>query len=180
MDFDTIVKSRRSIRRYGVEPVPESEVVALVDLARHAPSSMNDQPWHFVLVSSDDTKARLADIKNRYCPAEKETYRADFLRSAAWIVVVCVDRERSHERAVETAVAATMILLLGAHRHGLGGVFMTAQSPHQLGLSEEIRALLGIPSGIDPVTLVPLGRPDEAPAAKVLEPLASIVHVETF
>jgi nitroreductase len=180
MEFDNVVRGRRSIRRYRSDAVSEAEVRDLVDLARHAPSSMNEQPWHFVLVASADKKARLADIKNRYCPTEKMSYHADFLRSAAWIVVVCIDRARSHGRAVETAVAATTTLLLAAHARGLGSVFMTAQAPDAPGLSDEIRSLLGLPSGVDPVTLLPLGRPDETPGEKRLAPLASMIHVDTF
>ncbi|HXV12833.1 MAG TPA: nitroreductase family protein [Candidatus Krumholzibacteria bacterium] len=180
MEFDSVVRGRRSIRRYRSDAVSESEVRDLVDLARHAPSSMNEQPWHFVLVASADKKARLAEIKNTYCPPDKRHYRADFLRSAAWIVVVCVDRARSHGRAVETAVAATTTLLLAAHARGLGSVFMTAHAPDEPGLASEIRGLLGIPEGIDPVTLLPLGRPGETPAEKRLAPFASMIHVDTF
>jgi len=180
VDFDSVVKGRRSIRKFRPDSVAKSEVLDLVDLARHAPSSMDGQPWHFVLVQSDHKKSRLAEIKNRYCPPGKQQYPAAFLRSAAWIVVVCVDRERSHGRAMETAVAATTILLLGAQQRGLGGVFMTAQSPDEPRLADEIRALLEIPAGIDPITLVPLGRPAETPSGKSLAPLESISHVETF
>ncbi len=180
MDFDSVVRGRRSIRRYRADAVPESEIRDLVDLARHAPSSMNEQPWHFVLVASADRKARLAEIKNRYCPPEKRSYHADFLRSAAWIVVVCVDRARSHGRTMENAVAATTTLLLAAHARRLGSVFMTAQAPDQPQLAEEIRTLLGLPAGIDPVTLLPLGRPDETPGEKRLAPLPPMIHVETF
>lgn len=180
MDFDAVVKSRRSIRKFRPEPVPESEIVALIDLARRAPSSMNGQPWHFVLVRSNEKKERLAEIKNRFCPPAKRDFPADFIRSAAWVVVVCVDRERSHDRAVENAVLATAILLLGAHGSGLGGTFLSAQAPEQPELSNEIRALLRIPPGIEPVTLIPLGRPDETPAPKHFPPLESRVHVDTF
>lgn len=180
MDFQAIVKGRRSIRRFRHDPVPESEVAELIDLARHAPTSMNGQPWHFILVRSEAKKDRLAGIKNRYCPAEKKGYSADFMRHAAWIVVVCVDRARSHERAVENAVLATAILLLGAHERGWGSVFMTAYSPAEPALADEIRELLGLPEGIDPVTLVPLGLPNETPADKSLVPLERILHVESF
>lgn len=180
MDFDGVVKSRRSIRTFRPDPVPKADVVALVDLARHAPSSMNGQPWHFVLVASDEKKARLVEIKNRYCPPSKQDYRADFLRTAAWVVVVCVDRERAQGRGLESAVAATTILLLAAHQRGLGSVFMTAYTPDDAGLSNEIRALLHIPDGIEPVTLLPIGRPAETPTSKYLTPLESMIHVETF
>jgi nitroreductase len=152
----------------------------LIDLARHAPSSMNGQPWHFVLVRSEEAKARLADIKNRYCPSAKRSYTADFLRRAAWIVVVCVDREKSCGREIENAVLATAILLLAAHHRGLGSVFMTAHSSEESGLSDDVRALLGVPAGVVPITIVPLGRPDEVPVAKHLTPLEKMVHVEKF
>lgn len=180
MDFNDVVKGRRSIRRYRPDAVSESEVLDLIDLARHAPSSMNGQPWHFVLVKSEANKARLAEIKNRYCPPAKSAYTADFLRQAAWIVIVCVDREKSWGREIENAVAATTLLLLGAHSRGFGSVFMTAYASEEPALSDDIRALLGLPAGILPVTIVPLGRPDEVPAAKHLTSLEKMIHVERF
>lgn len=180
MEFDDVVKGRRSIRQFRPDTVSETEVVALVDVARHAPSSMNGQPWHFVLIRSDEKKARLAEIKNRYCPPAKRAYPADFLCRAAWIVVVCVDREKSYGRELENAVSATTILLLAAHRRGFGAVFLTAHSNEEPGLSDDICALLDIPAGIVPVTIVPLGRPEGAPAAKDLTPLGKMIHVENF
>jgi nitroreductase len=180
MDFDSVVKSRRSIRAFRRDAVSQADVVDLIDLARHAPSSMNGQPWHFVLVGSNEKKAQLVEIKNRYCPPSKQDYRADFLGTAAWVVVICVDRERAQGRGIESAVGATTILLLAAHQRGLGSVFMTAYSPDDAGLSREIRRLLHIPDGIDPVTLLPIGRPAETPSPKYLTPLEPMIHVETF
>ncbi len=180
MDFDSVVKTRRSIRAFESAAVSQADIIDLVDLARHAPSSMNGQPWHFVLVSAPETKARLVDIKNRYCPPSKKNYRADFMLGAAWIVVVCVDRERSHERGLENAVAATTVMLLAARARGLGSVFMTAYNPDDAGLAREIRELLRIPEGVDPVTLLPVGRPGETPGTKPMSPLEPMIHVETF
>lgn len=180
MDFDTVVKSRRSIRKFRDDPVPKSEIVALIDLARRAPSSMNGQPWHFVLVKAGATKGRLAEIKNRHCPPEKRDYAADFLATAPWVIVVCVERERSHGRALENAVLATAVLLLGAEDRGLGSTFLTAYAPEDPALSDEIRALLRIPPGIDPVTLVPVGRPDETPLGKEIAPVEGVIHVDSF
>jgi len=45
MDLDEAIKGRRSIRKYKSKDVPDSVVEDLIDLARHAPSSMNGQPW---------------------------------------------------------------------------------------------------------------------------------------
>jgi nitroreductase len=180
MEFDRVVKGRRSIRRFGDENVPESTVRELIDLARHAPSSMNGQPWHFVVVRSEQSKARLAEIKNRYSPPEKRHYTADFLTRAPVVVVVCVDQRRSFARDVENGVLATSHLLLAAHDRGLGGVYMSAYLAEEPRLSEEIRRLLGIPAGIAPITIVPLGRPGETPPAKELAPLEKMIHFERF
>lgn len=47
MDFDQLVRERRSIRGYKNEPVPMEVIKEVIDLAVGAPSSMNTQPWHF-------------------------------------------------------------------------------------------------------------------------------------
>jgi nitroreductase len=180
MDFEAVIKSRRSIRRFRAESVPDSVVAELLDVARHAPSSMNGQPWHFVAVRSDESKARLAEIKNRYCPPAKRDFKADFLKRAPLVIVVCVDREKSFGREVENAVLATATLLLAAHQRGLGAVYMSAYAADAPGLAREIGELLGIPAGIAPVTMIPMGKPGETPASKHLFPLEKMIHLEKF
>jgi len=59
---------------------------------------MNGQPWYFIVVRAENTKEQLAEIKNRYCPMEKQNYRADFLQKAPVIIVVCVDKQKSYDR----------------------------------------------------------------------------------
>lgn len=46
MDFDTLVRERRSIRGYKPDPVPKEVLEEIIELAAGAPSSMNTQPWH--------------------------------------------------------------------------------------------------------------------------------------
>jgi nitroreductase len=180
MSFDEVVRTRRSIRRFRPDDVPESTATELLDLARHAPSSMNGQPWHFVLVRSPETRARLAEIKNRFCPPEKRHFKADFIRAAPLIIVVCVDQDQSHGRGLENGILATATLLLAARRRGLGTVYMSAYIPDEPALSDEIRQLLGIPPGVAPVTMIPVGYPAETPAPKDLRPLEGMVHREKF
>jgi nitroreductase len=79
MEFDEAVKGRRSIRKYGNRRVEDSLIEEILDLARYAPSSMNGQPWTFMVIRDDAIKRKLVQIKNKYCPIEKQEYRADFL-----------------------------------------------------------------------------------------------------
>jgi nitroreductase len=177
---DKTIKGRRSIRRYRDEDIPDSVIEELLDLARYAPSSMNGQPWCFIVVRNDETKRRLAEIKNKHCPAEKRMYKADFLQNAPVVVVVCVDRERSFNRGVENAVLAAANIMLGAYGMGIGTVYMSAYRHDDPGISEEIRQTLGIPRNVDPITIIPLGYPGETPEPKTMRSLDEAVFYETF
>lgn len=179
-NFEEVVLQRRSIRRYQSRDVPESVVADILETTRQAPSSMNGQPWCFVVVRDAETKRRISELKNRFCPPEKRSYSADFISRAPVIVVVGVDQDRSFGRDLENGVLATAWLLLAAQEHGLGSVYLSAYQPHDRGLEVELSNLLHLPEEIRPVTLLPLGYPDETPSTKQLRPLAEMIHHEFY
>lgn len=53
MQYDDVVKGRRSIRGYKREPVPMALIREVIELAMRAPSSLNTQPWHFHVVTGE-------------------------------------------------------------------------------------------------------------------------------
>lgn len=53
MEFDQLVRERRSIRGYKKDPVPKEVLREIIDLATGAPSSMNTQPWHFHVLTGE-------------------------------------------------------------------------------------------------------------------------------
>jgi nitroreductase len=53
MEFEELVRQRRSIRGYKPEPVPKEVILEIVEIASGAPSSMNTQPWHFHVVTGE-------------------------------------------------------------------------------------------------------------------------------
>jgi nitroreductase len=174
------MQSRRSIRRYAPEAVDDGLVRELIDLARHAPSSLGAQPWQFVVVRDPAIKRRLAATKNAYCPPEKRDFPADFLIDAPVIVIVCVEQRRAHGRGRETGVIAAAHLQLAAHACGLGTVFLTAYESEGTGLSSEVAGVLSLPPDITPIAIIPMGYPAEVPDPKALRPLASLVHDERY
>lgn len=180
MELETALRSRRSIRKYLSAHVPDDLIKDLLDLSRHAPSSMNGQPCSFIVVRDQVIRNRLADIKDGYCPPEKKHYPAGMLRSAPVVIIVCVDRLTAHERVIENAVLAAAQFMLAAHDKGLGTVFMTAYRDNEPEVTEEIRKLLTIPTSIDPVIILPLGYPDELPVEKPLKPLETLIFYEQF
>ncbi len=60
-EFRKVVRSRRSVRRFTDEPVPEQVLDDCLDLAMLAPNSSNLQPWEFFVVQTPELKARLAE-----------------------------------------------------------------------------------------------------------------------
>jgi nitroreductase len=54
-------QSRRSIRAYSDQPIPEEAMMELLRLAARAPSAYNVQPWRFVVVQDDSLKQRLSE-----------------------------------------------------------------------------------------------------------------------
>lgn len=180
MELADAIRGRRSIRRYEDRAVPDAEIERLVDLARHAPSSMNGQPWHFIIVRSQRTKDALATIKNNFSPPEKRAYPADFIRSAPVIIVVGVETARSYGRDVENSVFAAAPIMWGACATGLSCVYMSAYMSDKPGLADAIRRELDIPAGVEPISIIPVGYPAAPPEPRALRPLRDILHAERF
>ncbi|MEN3951512.1 nitroreductase [Iodidimonas sp. SYSU 1G8] len=53
MEYDDVVRGRRSIRGYQAKPVPKALVREVIEMAMRAPSSFNTQPWNFYVVSGE-------------------------------------------------------------------------------------------------------------------------------
>ncbi|MFP6706895.1 MAG: nitroreductase [Alphaproteobacteria bacterium] len=53
MDFETLVRERRSIRGYKKDPVPKAVIEEVIEIAKGAPSSMNTQPWFFHVLTGE-------------------------------------------------------------------------------------------------------------------------------
>lgn len=180
MEFEEVVRTRRSVRKFSVEDVSDELVKSLIGCAVRAPSSMNGQPWYFICVRSAETKVRLAEIKDKYCPPEKREYAAGFLLEAPVLVITCIERSRAYERGVETGVLATGHLLLAAANRGLTGIYMSAYKTGTPEVADEIRVVLGLPADIDPITIVPIGYPGEPAQAKALRTADEVIFHESF
>jgi len=180
MDFEEVIRSRRTVRHFATREVPDELVRTLVDCAVRAPSSMNGQPWSFIVIRNKETKQRLAEMKDRYCPPEKREYPAGFLVKAPVVVVTCVDRATSYDRGLENGVLATAHLLLAAANHGLTGVYMSAYKDGTPAVAAEIRSILNIPAHVDPITLVPIGYPGETAETKTIKSPGEVIFHEAF
>ncbi len=153
------IATRTSIRDYTSENVAKEQVTALLKAGMAAPTAMNKQPWHFVVVDKRETLDSLADANPN----------AKMLRKAPLAIVVCGDMNKAIEGKgrdfwIQDASAATENILLAAHAMGLGAVW-TGLYPAE----ERVKAVsevLHLPANIVPLCAIVIGHPAEAPKPK--------------
>lgn len=181
-DFLTLIRTRRSIRRYEARPVPPELVDRLLDAASWAPSAHNRQPWRFVVIDAEATRQRLAAAMGDQLRRDlahdglsPEFIEADARRSyarltgAPLIILLCLtlvdmdiypDERRAHNEALMAAQSAAMAgqnLLLAAHALGLGACWLCAP----LFCPEVVRSTLELPPDWQPQGLITVGHAAE-------------------
>ena len=87
MSFLDLAKKRFSVRNYQARPVEEEKLMQVLEAGRVAPSAVNYQPVHFIVVRNEEIKKKVAS-----------TYKRDWLLTAPVIIVVCGDHSRSWRR----------------------------------------------------------------------------------
>jgi nitroreductase len=149
MDVETAIRTRRTHKAFGPEPLSREQVDGLLELARWAPNHHLTAPWRFRVLGP----RALERLKGAAGPEGA----AKLDRAPTLIVVSCAldaDPVQSEEDLHATAVAS-YIVLLGAHARGLAGYWRT---PGLL-RSPEGRAAVGLPEGERFVGLLHLGPP---------------------
>ncbi len=151
MEAMEAILSRRSIRRYTAEPVPEKVIQELLEAAMSAPSANNEQPWHFIIIND----RRILDEIPKYHPYSY------MLREAPLAIAVCGDSRRETVKGywIQDCSAATENILIAAQAKGLGAVWLGVYPREERAIA--IQKLLGLPEHIIPLCLVSVGYPAE-------------------
>lgn len=157
MEAIEAIMTRRSIRKYEAGPVPAGMVETLLRAGMAAPSARNEQPWHFIVVSDRAMLSRVPEMNPHALMA----------KDAALAIVVCADpgaQKAANDYTIQDCCLAGQNILLAAHSLGLGAVW-TAIYPNEERV-QKARQLFGIPPGIVPLCLIPLGWPAEKKPAE--------------
>jgi F420 biosynthesis protein FbiB-like protein len=198
-DFWETIFKRHSIRRYLDRHVSPSVVERIIRAAAHAPSAHNNQPWHFVVVTSPETRDRLAekmaekyerDMISQGISAHKRKERVLrsltlFKKAPVIIVAFLAKNQRGKKESAsdekleedmdrQSVAVAVGYLLLAATASRLGACWYAAP----LFCGEIVTKQLGVNSDWEPQALVTLGYPDEVPQPKKKKPLKTIVTYE--
>jgi nitroreductase len=166
--FMSLIRKRRSIRKFIDKPVEKEKLDLLVEAGLRAPSSRGVNPWHFVVVADREMLARLAQAK---------AHGSAFLNNASVGIVVCADASKSDVWVEDAAIAAIMIQLT-AESLDLGSCWIQIRERmHDERQTSEmyVGELLGLPSQLKVESIVAIGYPDER---KTPHPKESLLHAQ--
>lgn len=187
LDFHTFLRTRRSVRRFKPDPVPDSVIQNILLTATFAPSAHNRQPWRFVVVTTSVVKQKLAeamaveferDLTQDGISPEKiqsQIKRSkERITSAPLVILLCLDmtemdvypdkkrRQAEFRMGMQSVANAGMQLMLAAHAEGLGSVWVC--SP--LFVQETIRDVLDLSKTWEPQAMFFLGYPAVIPETR--------------
>jgi nitroreductase len=151
MDAMEAILSRRSIRRYTPDPLPEETIGRLLEAGMAAPSAGDERPWHFVVITDREMLAQIPTFHSL----------SRFVPKAALAILVCADLALSKyppaDYWVQDCSAATQNILLAAHAMGIGAVWLGVHPTEER--IDGFRALCRLPDSVVPFSLVSLGIP---------------------
>jgi F420 biosynthesis protein FbiB-like protein len=175
--------TRRSIRKFQSEPVPEETIRRMLAAAHAAPSAHNTRPWRFVVLRDAAARRslaeRMAEAFGRDAQADGQSSEAieqrnrrsvERIAGAPLAILACMDeaclpanagRGADGERLllVQSVAAAVQNILLAAVAEGLGACWLCAPAFCPQAVSES----LALPAGWIAQALILIGLPAEAP-----------------
>lgn len=150
MDFNRLIKQRRSIRKFTDEELSQDEVVTLLKSALLAPSSRNCKSCRFIVVDKKDILQELSHCKES---------GASFIANAAVAIVVLSDPLTSDVWVEDASIAATYIQLQ-AEDLGLGSCWV--QLLERMYSDSEtsndfVHGILNIPRQLQAISIIAVG-----------------------
>ena len=165
MNIYECLRTRRTVREFKPDSVSEESLAKLLSAARWSPSSRNQQPWRFVVIRDRDTLASLGETASS----------GGFLARAPLAIAIVMEDADQPEM---DAGRALQQMELVAWSEGMGTCFVTLSDDQR----ECIADLLGIPRGLELITVLPFGYRHEAFRGQGIprKPLSQLVHVERY
>ena len=149
MNFMDTILTRRSVRDYKKQDVPDDLINNILNAAMSSPSAYNQQLWEFIILKE---KSIIDEIPKIH-PAAVPITRAPL----AIIVCANLNREKKEGFWVQDCAAATQTILIAARGNGLGGVWLGIYPREERVIG--LKRLLKLPEYVIPFSAVPIGYP---------------------
>lgn len=163
MDVFEAVATVLAVRSYQDRPLAPESVARIVEAGRLTGSSMNGQPWHFIVVEDRDTLQRIGAVARS----------GPYIAQAPLAIAVVID---ASPYAVSDGSRAIQSMILTAWAEGIASNWVGFLGP------DEIKPLLGIPAEYQLLGILPFGYPAQAAGQgkKKRKALAQVASRERF
>ena len=163
MDVFETIRTVLAVRMFQSKPIPADVVRRIVESAWLTGSSINGQPWHFIVVEQRDTLKELAALARS----------GPYIVQAPLAIVVAMEKS---PYAVSDASRAIQSMILTAWAEGVGSNWVGFQNLAQ------VKPLLEIPDEVDVIAILPFGYPVKklGKGRKNRKPLVQVAHRERF
>mgnify|MGYP001014315947 CR=1 FL=1 len=148
--FFDLARERYSVRNYKETKVEKEKLLQVLEAGRLAPSAVNYQPVHFIVITDEGLKSKVA-----------ETYPRDWFKKAPVIIAACADHSKSWKRKdgkdhsdIDAAIAIEHLVLAAADI-GLGTCWVCAFD------AQKCHEILSLPDHLEVVALLPVGYPED-------------------
>ncbi|MSP96286.1 MAG: hypothetical protein EXR29_03470 [Betaproteobacteria bacterium] len=200
-----IVRNRMTVRAFDPAcTVPRKHFEMILEAARHSPSGANAQPWHFIVVTDQDLKSRIAEYFR-----EEQVMRAKLkmkfptpdyrgLATAPGFIVIASDfrwvkafpvlndgseldrmyKENAERILLQSVAAATMSAHLAAAALGYNVWWVTAIGQEKA--QQAMKPLLGIPAELSVLDIMCFGPPAKQAYKRWKKELGEIVNWNRF
>ena len=165
MNVYECLRSRRTVRHFSQGEVSERTLNKILNAARWAPSSRNQQPWHLVVVKNRRTLDQIGNIAKT----------GSFIGDAPLAIAIVM--EGADQPGMDAGRALQQMELM-AWSEGLGTCFVTLRAEER----NSIKKILQIPGQMELITVLPFGvRSGEYKGRGTpRKPLSEMVHTESF
>lgn len=196
MEFFEVINKRRTIRRFTADAVNEDDLLAMLEAARLAPSSHNQQPWHFIVIRDKNLMEELRSIVDAIFDQHIATANTEEQKTLlsgrrfhathvfdAPVVIVALGQSLPNlspgeqpifNQRLQSVAAAIAQLNLTATALGYGGCWATL--PLEMAQAE-IEGVLGIEKPWFAAAVISIGVPARTPREIVRK---SIEEIATF
>ncbi len=163
MDVFEAVRTILAVRTYQDKPILSDIVRKIVEAGHLTGSSMNGQPWHFIVVEDRDMLRQLGS----------EAHSGPYIAQAPLAIVVAIGKT---QYGVSDASRAIQSMMLTGWAEGVGSNWVG------FGNLEGVRPLLNIPDDLDILAIIPFGYPVKTvgKGSKRRKPLTEVAHRERF
>ena len=164
MEVFDAVRTVLAVREYSDQPVPPETIRRIVEAAHLTASSMNGQPWHFIVVEDREMLKKLGEAVKS----------GPYIAQAPLAIAVAVQRDSRFgvsdaSRAIQSMILAGWAEGIGSNWAGFGGL-------------TGVNKVLGIPDHFEVLAVIPFGYPRNpvGKGKKQRKPLGEVVHRERF